>query len=300
MKAPVIKVEMIHIDGPSKGVIQEFFEELISIGRHPDCHITFPPSLTTISRLHVEIRREGNRFIASDKSTNGTLVNGKPIEEVVLRNGDVLTIAENGPKISFISTIMQDEVPDLEDPVNPTPSDVQPEAPTPAPKPPAISDSMVEQDVVSSPALLKEDVQPPPQPTPAQTPSTPFIIQFGPVIKSYSELPITMGSGPECDFTLNHPSVQSRHAQIIYSENGYSIKDLTDRGLISINGKPVGTESLLPPDTCIALSPGGPLFQFLGEGRLAEIEVGETPSNQGGGQANEDSGKSFWPFKKSK
>lgn len=298
MKAPVIKVEMIHIDGPSKGAIQEFFEDSISIGRHPDCHITFPPSMTTISRHHVVIRREGNRFIASDKSTNGTLVNGKPIEEVVLRSGDVLTIAENGPKISFISTIMQEGAPDDKPPIEPPQPDVLPDASTSPAQPTPSSENIVEQ--VVAPSLPSEALQPPPQPIPVQAVVTPFIIQFGPVIKTYSELPITMGSGPECDFTLNHPAVQTRHAQIFCSENGYSIKDLTDRGLITINGKPVGTETSLPPDTCIALSPGGPFFQFLGEGRLAEIEAGNTSQKKDSGQAQNGSGKSFWPFKKNK
>lgn len=294
MKAPVIKVEMIHIDGPSKGAIQEFFEDSISIGRHPDCHITFPPSMTTISRHHVEIRREGNRFIASDKSTNGTLVNGQPIEEVILRSGDVLTIAENGPKISFISTIIEDGVPSHEPPPA-TPEPVVssgPPASQAKPEPPL--ENIVEKAV--KPSLPQEELQPPP----VQTVATPFIIQFGPVIKTYSELPITLGSGPECDFTLNHPAVQTRHAQILHSENGYSIKDLTDRGIVTINGKPVGSEASLPPDTCIALSPGGPLFQFLGEGRLAEIEAGSPSPSQQDGQAKDSSGTSFWPFKKSK
>ncbi|WP_163337204.1 FHA domain-containing protein [Desulfopila sp. IMCC35008] len=298
MKAPVIKVEMIHIDGPSKGAIQEFFEDFISIGRHPDCHITFPPSLTTISRHHVEIRREGNRFIATDKSTNGTLVNGKPIEEVVLRNGDVLTIAENGPKVSFIATIMQDGTPSHEPPADLSQPDVLPEASAAQAKPGPSPESIVEQ--VIEPSRSQEKPQPPPQPTPLQAVSTPFIIQFGPVIKSYSALPVTLGSGPDCDFTLSHPAVQPRHAQIFHSENGYSIKDLTDRGLVTINGKPVGTETLLPPDTCIALSPGGPFFQFLGEGRLAEIEASETSPNQESGQTKDGSGKSFWPFKKNR
>ncbi|MCW5214022.1 FHA domain-containing protein [Desulfobulbus sp. US5] len=105
MNIPAIKIQLIHIDGPLKGKIHEFSEDVVLLGRHPECHIVFPETCAAISRKHAEIRREGNRFKLIDKSTNGTLVNGKQQKEVFLKNGDVLILAEkNGPKVSFLTT----------------------------------------------------------------------------------------------------------------------------------------------------------------------------------------------------
>ena len=59
------------------------------------------------------------------------------------------------------------------------------------------------------------------------------------------------------------------------------MKDLTGQKLISINGQPVHFQAPLKPDDRLALSPQGPTFRFLGEGRLAEFEepVPEEPMN---------------------
>ena len=80
---PVIQVQIIHIQGPLKGRIQEFIQDNLSIGRHPSCDLAFPKDLSTLSRRHAEIVREGNRFKVIDKSTNGTFVNGKQIKEAI-------------------------------------------------------------------------------------------------------------------------------------------------------------------------------------------------------------------------
>ena len=57
---PAIVVQLVHIEGPLKGEIQEFLEPEISIGRHPSCQVQFPKDLTIISRKHGQIIREGN------------------------------------------------------------------------------------------------------------------------------------------------------------------------------------------------------------------------------------------------
>lgn len=307
MKPPAIKVEIIHIEGPLKGTIQEFFDPVIEIGRHPDCHVCFPKDLNTISRRHAEIRREGNRFMAVDHSTNGTLVNGKSIQELILKAGDVLTIGENGPKISVLTTIIkEDELP---------PELSQPQTP-PAPLPETSTRKYYPEGSVHIPPPASAPVQqPPPQKDEKQdiSPNTsvqpiqkPFVIQFGPQIKSFQTLPITLGSGSECDFTIEHPAILAQHAQIYYLDNSYHIKDLTGRGLVTINGKLLPNAAPLIPDTCISLSNTGPTFQFLGDGRLAEIEASpqtdvalDNPVSHGSNNPAERGGKkSFWPFTK--
>jgi hypothetical protein len=107
MKIPEIKIQLVHIDGPFKGEITEFCSPVITLGRHPDCDVVFPVDSLTISRRHAEIRREGNRFLLRDTSSNGTFVNGKQNAEVFLKNGDVLILGVGGPKISFLSTVLE-------------------------------------------------------------------------------------------------------------------------------------------------------------------------------------------------
>jgi pSer/pThr/pTyr-binding forkhead associated (FHA) protein len=98
---PVIVMQLVHIFGPLKGEIQEFTDPVISIGRNPGCHLRFPAELTTISRKHAEIVREGNQFRLIDHSANGTFVNGKQVKEAVLRDGDVLELVRGGPRSVF-------------------------------------------------------------------------------------------------------------------------------------------------------------------------------------------------------
>lgn len=283
-----IKVQLVHLDGPFKGEIQDFFEPVIGIGRHPDCQLVFPKDCTAISRKHAEIKREGNRFKFIDKSTNGTLINGKPQKEVFLKDGDVLIIGgEGGPKVSFLSSKIA-----IGDEQEATPANIEnkvPKADSPPVSPPVndVFTSIKAKPSVSIPIpppvqkpIVKKAA--PPVPTkPAKVEALipevmkSFIIQYGATLTSFKKLPVTIGSGANCDCTLQHPSLLEEHAQIFFQNDQYWVKDLTGRGLLTVNLKPVQTETPLLPDTCLALTPNGPQFQFLGDGRLAEIETVE-------------------------
>jgi pSer/pThr/pTyr-binding forkhead associated (FHA) protein len=242
---PVITVQLIHIQGPKRGEIQEFSDPIVSIGRNPACHVCFPKDLTSISRSHAQIIREGNRFKLIDQSVNGTFVNGKRVEEAYLKDGDVLIFSEDGPKVSFL-TKMTDRREPIQDP--------------PLPSPPKVTETPI------------QPKRPPGKEISIQKVQVPLIIQFGPTLRSFKELPVTMGKNPNCDFALNHPAVLDRHCQFFFDQNKYWVKDLTGRQGISINGRPVTNHAPLDPDNLLALSPEGPSFRFLGEGRLAEVE----------------------------
>jgi pSer/pThr/pTyr-binding forkhead associated (FHA) protein len=110
-QVPNISVQLIHIQGPLKGQIQDFSQFPVKIGRHSSCQVRFDKDLTTISRRHARIERHGNRFRIIDASTNGTYVNGKRIADVYLRDGDVITFSDNGPKASFLTNIETAEAP---------------------------------------------------------------------------------------------------------------------------------------------------------------------------------------------
>lgn len=70
----------------------------VVIGRHPDCDITLLDP--NVSRRHAEIRPGANGFILVDLgSTNGSKVNGVPVGERELRDGDEMTFG--GTRIVF-------------------------------------------------------------------------------------------------------------------------------------------------------------------------------------------------------
>jgi pSer/pThr/pTyr-binding forkhead associated (FHA) protein len=251
---PVIVVQLVHIHGPLKGEIQELSESPISIGRRPTCQLQFPKDLIIVSRNHAQIVREGNRFRLIDQSANGTFVNGKRVKEVYLKDGDVLVFSEGGPKVSFLTKIMesQDETEDVTLP-----------SPPEEPEMPGIEKSSM--------AHAKPE-QVPGEEISIQKVQVPLIIQYGPTLRSFKELPVTFGKNPDCDFTLDHPAMLGRHGQFFFSKDQYWVKDLTGQKLISIDGQPVHFQAPLKPNNRLDLSPRGPNFRFLGEGRLAEVE----------------------------
>lgn len=274
---PEISIQLVHIQGSRKGDIQEFTDSEISFGRHPDCQVTFPKDLTNLSRVHARIVREGNRFKLVDTSTNGTFVNGQRITEVFLKDGDVVMLTENGPKISFLTQ---------------TRGPLQTGAPQPLPmsapravsatsatrQPPPIETPSPPRTVLppAAPIPPERPLQPPPAapptPTGIETVKVPFAIQYGPALKSFHSLPIVIGSGPGCDFPIAHPAVRERHAQIFFAASQYWIKDLTGAAGVSLNGLPISTQAALEAGMQISLGAQGPRFRFIGGGRLAQID----------------------------
>lgn len=239
---PNIVVQLVHIEGPLKGEIQEFFDQEILIGRFPHCQVLFPAGFDTVSRNHAKIIREGNRFKLIDSSTNGTFVNGKRITEHYLKSGDVIAFAADGPKLSFLTQVDTSQ-----------PKAIKETIPPPATEP----EQHVGIDVTAEVPLSKLQA--------------PFVMQYGPTLHSF-KLPITMGNAPDCEFTLDHPKINDHHAQFFFRKEQYWIKDMTGRNLISIDGRVIGTEAMLNPDSILNLSPQGPSFRFLGGGRFAEYE----------------------------
>jgi len=65
--------------------------EPIEIGRLPESTVVL--SDPNVSRRHAEIRRRGSDVVVADlRSTNGTRVNGVPVRERVLEDGDEITV----------------------------------------------------------------------------------------------------------------------------------------------------------------------------------------------------------------
>lgn len=107
MKTEIIIVQLAHVQGPLTGRVQEFSGPVITIGRGPECDMRFPEEITAMSGHHAEIVRERNRFKLLDMSTNGTFVNGRQVKETFLEDGDVIMFSPDGPKVSFLSRIIE-------------------------------------------------------------------------------------------------------------------------------------------------------------------------------------------------
>lgn len=257
---PII-IQLVHIHGPMKGEIQEFDCNEIHIGRHPSCDLQFPKDLDVISRKHAVIVREGNRFKIVDTSTNGTFVNGSKISEAWLKNGDVIFITQGGPKISFLTR--EGESVKVAAPPLPANRFHQYDGPV----------AEKQQTQPLPPPVPPHSTEPPP-PSPRTEPvQAPLVIQYGPLLKSFTELPIIIGTQADCDLVLNHASLSHRHAQIFFSQGGYMIKDLTGKGCIQLNNRQITSTSPLNPDDRIFLTESGPAFQFMEGGRMAEINL---------------------------
>lgn len=65
----------------------------LTIGRLPECDVVLDDP--GASRQHARIRRTDSGFVVTDLgSTNGTLVNGRQVQEQMLEDGDTVTIGE--------------------------------------------------------------------------------------------------------------------------------------------------------------------------------------------------------------
>ena len=76
--------------------------EVTRIGRGEQNDFDIPPDFKSISRQHIEIRREGVNYIAIDLgSTNGLLVNNKKVDKVQLNDNDEIRIglADQGQEL---------------------------------------------------------------------------------------------------------------------------------------------------------------------------------------------------------
>jgi pSer/pThr/pTyr-binding forkhead associated (FHA) protein len=251
-----------------KGKIEVFSKEVISIGRNLSNDLRFPASLTIVSRNHAQIMREGNRFRLMDKSANGTFVNGKRAsEDTFLKDGDVIEFAPGGPKVSFLTEMNEEGVYEEEH-----------EEITIFPQR-ASSGKLPERNAenaqyIQMPDTLKQSRQSIVVELSNQPVQASLVIQYGPSIRSYKELPITIGRHPKCNFVLDRPGILNEHVQILYANDRYWVKDLTGQNQVCVNGQPIGFQQPLSVNDTISFSATGPIFRFIGEGRLAEAEEG--------------------------
>ncbi|HYM97694.1 MAG TPA: FHA domain-containing protein, partial [Candidatus Sulfotelmatobacter sp.] len=87
--------------GPDAGHSHRTGEQALRLGRSPDNDVILRDPAT--SGHHARLERRGDQFWIVDLgSTNGTLVNGEPIQEKQLNHGDRVTIGQNAVQFSIL------------------------------------------------------------------------------------------------------------------------------------------------------------------------------------------------------
>jgi hypothetical protein len=89
-QASVAREEVVLVTGSTRHRITK---QRVVLGRSQDCdlHLADP----NVSRRHAELRQEGTSYWLVDlDSTNGTEVNGSPVQRVKLEDGDTIKVGE--------------------------------------------------------------------------------------------------------------------------------------------------------------------------------------------------------------
>lgn len=99
-KTTGIEICVTIIDTNKKNTV--VVEDEILIGRSPKCDVVVNKPM--VSSAHCILIRDGKKLMAEDNhSTNGTMLNGKPLNHVVeLKNNDVLTLGDRSIRINFV------------------------------------------------------------------------------------------------------------------------------------------------------------------------------------------------------
>jgi pSer/pThr/pTyr-binding forkhead associated (FHA) protein len=92
--------ELMIESGPDTGQSFRMSSTSARVGRSPDNDLILRDPAT--SGHHARLERRGSQFFIVDLgSTNGTLVNGEPVQEKELKHGDRVTIGQNAVKFSI-------------------------------------------------------------------------------------------------------------------------------------------------------------------------------------------------------
>jgi pSer/pThr/pTyr-binding forkhead associated (FHA) protein len=96
----VITLTLLH---PIKSIpVQQWTFEpnsVIRIGRANDNNVVLYSAV--VSRHHLEIRPRGEDWALINLGSNGTFINGKKINKVLVKDGMVVRLASSGPKIKI-------------------------------------------------------------------------------------------------------------------------------------------------------------------------------------------------------
>ncbi len=98
-----MKVTIDHLSGSKSGRKEAFERESVLIGRGKSNDVSLDPFLDpTVSSQHAEIRHEQEGFVLYDMgSLNGTYLNGMGVRRATLKDGDEITLGQEGPRLQL-------------------------------------------------------------------------------------------------------------------------------------------------------------------------------------------------------
>ena len=96
-----MRIELRILSGARAGQTEVFDQPTILVGRQMTNDLRFDTHADLdVSATHAEIRERSGRFYVIDNdSTNGTYVNGVPVRDSSLKDGDVIAFGRNGPTV---------------------------------------------------------------------------------------------------------------------------------------------------------------------------------------------------------
>lgn len=102
-KGASAQATFVHLSGGRRGRTETFDRTLIRIGTAPDCALRFSAVKDQgVSPHPAQIRFENCAFLLKGLgSAAGTFVNGVQVTEVILQNGDLIELGQDGPQLRF-------------------------------------------------------------------------------------------------------------------------------------------------------------------------------------------------------
>ena len=259
-----------------KEFVYDFDQDLVTLGRDSNNDIQIP--LTTVSRNHAKIIREGSDYFLEDlKSTHGTTHNGKPVGaggKKLLRNGDLVELMH----FKIVFEVLQDK-----------PLEVGQSERTEM-----LARRMV-QEVLASIGGGSE---------------APYLrVMNGPEEGKRFELgegvgEVVIGRALECDFAINDANISRRHALVRKDWSGITVEDLGSKNGVTVNEKKIEKASQLKDSDEIGL--GAVRLVFIDPsasilGKLDDLPVfqqdasdeesGEVSGEEGEGGGEEEGGE---------
>lgn len=212
-------------------IVQEYplENEETTIGRKPNNTIEIDN--LAVSGLHARVLQIGNKAILEDMgSTNGTLVDNKPIRKHVLKHGDVITIGKH--TLAFV------DMNAINTPHEPTPD---------------VEDDMDKTMIISSKereAMLAAS----PSSGTQQMPLGAVQVIMGPQAGKNFDLTssiTSIGKGDICKIQVKGLTVGKQAAIITRRPNGYHLAYLEGFSKVKVNGVAVGSEPVTLTDGAI-------------------------------------------------
>ena len=231
----------------------EFAQDRITLGRDEHNDIQIP--LSTVSRSHAEIFRDGQEWFIQDlKSTHGSKHNGKPLpkgSKKLLRTGDKIEIVHFSITLELDSAQSEDYSAEHTE---------------------ALARKMVEEVLAS-----------------IGTEELPYVrVMNGPdegrKFELRPDLPeVVIGRGTDCDFQINDANISRRHAIIRRDWSDITIEDLGSKNGVVVNDKKVSkTRSLRDADEillgAVRLTFIDPSAKFIG--KLDDIPAFAQPESE--------------------